>query len=301
MEILEDRHKTIKTKSGKSTTLGRLFYGAIEDFEIWWENKYFKFEKENKLIYSRYKTRKVLSRERTKYIAALEPDEYKEFLKEYKQTIKDLKATIPPKYRSKLKLEKNFKFLNTSSFTLKISKNCIKIPEYNNTTYEEMLDIIDKNIGDVFDGMTKKQIKELPEDELKALKEENKRRKKEKRLRKNKLEVGKEYDIKTITGDRYQINYYDIDKGKSLHTGLGDAIFVPIGAEMHQPKQRQTRKDKQERLFTLTNKGGGLNYVVESRELKAEKKKIEIIPSSSKPEKEKLQQEKTEQPDNKEK
>lgn len=272
MAILENKYQKVKTKRGKDTTIGRLFYGAIEDFETWWENKYFQLERENKLIYSRYKTRKAFGREKTKYIAALDLKEYEEFLQEYNQTIEELKATLPEEYREKIKLEKNFKFLNTLTFTLNISENFIKVPQYNNTTYEEMLNIIDENIGDAFEGMTKEEINELSEDALKKLNEENKRREEEKKIRKEKLEVGKEYDIKAITGNRYQINYYDRDKGKSLHTGLGDAIFVPIGAEMHQPKQRQTRKDKQPRLFTLRSRGGGLLYVVESRELKENKK-----------------------------
>lgn len=217
----------IVESTGEVMKLGQLFKRQIIAFETWWKETYERLYRENKIIYNHLPIIELdnLVQEknyrRLKFIATMNRDEFEAFYTEYQAKIEELSKVIPDQYKAWFYLEKNIKYINTSDCSLTISPAATLISK--KATIQDIKVAINQKIGTLREGTEIKQ--EDIDQEL------------------SKLEEDKTYIFKKMTASKYQLNYYDIDQEKSLHTGLGDALFIPPIAILSMSKKQKKRAD----------------------------------------------------------
>lgn len=278
----EDYYREVEFE-GNDVTLGSLYAIQIKAFERWWNSVYERLRFSGRIEYIREPD--ILdsySKKKLKFIAKLDKSEYEKLLEEYNNKINELTEAIPKDCRYAFYLSKNFKYLNTKEYTLKISDAYTVIAKnvYPSTIKNTLYKMVDDSKDPVEEVDEKIQemisMKDITEEQRQEhinlllelrekVKDSKKKRKEEIDKEIDKLDKNKLYTIKQITASRFQVNYYDFIEHKSSRAGLGDALFIPIEAISIPAKQRKMRSDKKpiKRSF-ITDEG--LWFVFEADE-----------------------------------
>lgn len=249
---------------GNDITLGSLYAIQIKAFERWWNGIYERLRYGGRIEYVREpEILNPYSKKKLKFIAKLDKSEYEKLLEEYNNKINELTEAIPTDCRYAFYLSKKFKYLNTKEYTLQISDAYTVIAKnvypstIKNTLYKmvddskDPVEEVDEKINELIsmEDITEEQRQEhinLLLELRDKVKDSKKERKKEIDEEIKKLDKDKLYVVKQITASRFQVNYYDFDKGKSSRAGLGDALFMPKEAVSIPAKRRKKRSDMKE-------------------------------------------------------
>lgn len=272
---------------GNDITLGSLYAIQIKAFERWWNGIYERLRYGGRIEYVREpEILNPYSKKKLKFIAKLDKSEYEKLLEKYNNKINELTEAIPTDCRYAFYLSKKFKYLNTKEYTLQISDAYTVIAKnvypstIKNTLYKmvddskDPVEEVDEKINELIsmEDITEEQRQEhinLLLELRDKVKDSKKERKKEIDEEIKKLDKDKLYVVKQITASRFQVNYYDFDKGKSSRAGLGDALFIPKEAVSIPAKRRKKRSDMKEIKRSFTT-GEGLWLVFEADEKKDE-------------------------------
>lgn len=283
---MEDYFREVEFE-GNDITIGSLYSIQIKAFERWWNSIYERLRYGGRIEYVREpEILNPYSKKKLKFIAKLDKSEYEKLLEEYNNKINELTEAIPTDCRYAFYLSKKFKYLNTKEYTLQISDAYTVIAKnvypstIKNTLYKmvddskDPVEEVDEKINELIsmEDITEEQRTEhinLLLELRDKVKDSKKERKKEIDKEIDKLDKDKLYVVKQITANRFQVNYYDFDKGKSSRAGLGDALFMPKEAVSIPAKRRKKRSDMKEIKRSFTT-GEGLWLVFEADEKKDE-------------------------------